>query len=390
MFAFLSLALFQFADGVFHSTRDAKGISLLAAKAGMNMNKAEPKHLPFVTNDLRMCGSFELPGRCNVCRLRGTGASTLYLMPKKDGLGAVWSSVVIGMALANWCGMNFGGMANGEHTSHGFDVGAAATNLFGIHNMAEVFPSDLPTMDRVFEAIYELNCPRNPIGERIMLDTDRPQEWMNVYFRDAPQLQGGFLNLLTPHFLDAFVDQVKPGMVERLIQYNAFQEGVTSVAMHIRRGDIDVDDPLRYTPDEWYFAVVEAIRKQLPLADFHVWSYGDESDFAGFKERGVTLHLKRDDVGEDNGTDHDSDELDAWAHFMSASVFVTAMSSFSWIPALLNQGCVIYGDLAMPLPDWYRIGISNTTIDEHELKLCLMRGLRKVGKDIDYESYYES
>ena len=122
--------------------------------------------------------------------------------------------------------------------------------------------------------------------------------------------------------------------------------------MHVRRGD--VIDPAscdanstyyqerrcrnglhRFTPDEVYFDLIARLRKKLVGASFQVFAIGAAAEFESWRDKGVELVL--------NG-----DILEDWKSMAQADVFVTAASSFSFLPALLNTRCVIFQPLCLP------------------------------------------
>ena len=98
----------------------------------------------------------------------------------------------------------------------------------------------------------------------------------------------------------------------------------------------------RWVSNEHYYAIVESIRRLVPDADVHVFSETypgmstkkkvrrahPSSEFEGFRQRGMTVHL-------------DGDPLLAWAHFATSNIFVQGKSSFSVIGGWLNPHCTI-------------------------------------------------
>jgi len=114
------------------------------------------------------------------------------------------------------------------------------------------------------------------------------------------------------------------------------------VAMHIRRGDLHIGNP-RGLPDSSYYKLIKAVRPYMPEAEIHVFSstegnYGP-SDFAGYTNRGMAVHL-------------DGDEVADWAHMAQADVLLLSPSSFSWVPGVLNPNCVVAFSRFYPLDNW--------------------------------------
>ena len=117
------------------------------------------------------------------------------------------------------------------------------------------------------------------------------------------------------------------------------------VAMHVRRGDVSLtrgraNSP--YTDNAWY----ERMARALPTyfrglrLEFHVYSEGRPGDFGRLPEL-ATMHL-------------DGDPLQAIADMVSADVLVTAKSSFSYVPAFMSAGVVLYQNFlhGVPAPHW--------------------------------------
>merc|ERR1712147_298625 len=74
--------------------------------------------------------------------------------------------------------------------------------------------------------------------------------------------------------------------------------------------------------------------------EFHVYSEGRPEDFGRLPEL-ATMHL-------------DGDPLQAIADMVSADVLVTAKSSFSYVPAFMSAGVVLYQNFlhGVPAPHW--------------------------------------
>ena len=75
--------------------------------------------------------------------------------------------------------------------------------------------------------------------------------------------------------------------------------------------------------------------------------------FDDFLAQGYTLRLN-------------TDLLEAWSEMITADVLIMSKSSFSFVPALLSQGSVVYYPMwHAPLPDFYRLECSrNVTVSE--------------------------
>lgn len=275
--------------------------------------------------------------KCAVCTMNGNKAPQLYIEGRGDGLGNTMEAVIYGMAMSAHVGMNFGGVIHGQHTSHKVDTAQAVANAFGV-SKARIFPAK-PEMTTVAATWREIVAPasgkRSSLGDRVFYESNLPQ----FGIKDEPVEK-----YLTPEFLATMRSQVMPRFAQifPLDQIHPPSRGMM-VAFHVRRGDVK-DLPEggawgRFTPNEWYYSLMERIQKYDPQADFHIWSSlrgadnqideARNSTFDGFRQRGVTVHL-------------DTDEVETWAQMSQADVFVGAKSSFSFFPSLLTKGCVLY------------------------------------------------
>jgi hypothetical protein len=116
------------------------------------------------------------------------------------------------------------------------------------------------------------------------------------------------------------------------------------IAVHIRRGDI-VAKRLwrRFTPNAYYFAIIGQLKAILRDKPFrvHLFSQSEpkpsllDEDFAPFEDLGCCMHL-------------DGDVFESLHHLVAADILVTSKSSFSYLPAVLSRGAVVYE------PFWHR------------------------------------
>lgn len=120
-------------------------------------------------------------------------------------------------------------------------------------------------------------------------------------------------------------------------------DGRLKVCIHVRHGEV-CDKPKRFIPSTEYVKLLSDLKEIVPDADIHLysarWCDGDSQDV--FRERGVTMHV--DDVG----------VFETWEQFILADILVIARSSFSYVPALINnKGTVLYREFWHPaLGDW--------------------------------------
>jgi len=242
------------------------------------------------------------------------------------------------MAWAAANGFNFGGViTHNLHcpNSHGVDTYSSISSLLG-QDVSTLFVKTPPRLDFQFRSwdsfIANTSRLRDTSNKNVGLwsrlnenHTDPLTEWEH-----APQVTSAFLSALRQgaQFLNRPV---------------SYRHSVLNVALHVRRDDdVTKFHPARwrYVPDKWYYELVEKMKETYegPM-DVHVFSstglFNMANRFDGFKSRGMIVHL-------------DGDVLDDWSHMAHADILVMAPSSFSFIPGLFNQKCV------MDLKQWTR------------------------------------
>jgi len=278
--------------------------------------------------------------QCKACQLYGTDVPRLYITEGVDGLGSRFHEFIAGMAMAAHAQMAFGGIIVGPKVcqqSHALDILQAVSTFFNIKDPNLM----LTTHDPGFSQTH----PTFMAFEKTMAKYGRPRPKLSNILIPSHCLaceldqRGNASSWYTPKLLHA---------LRKLFKWRrplAFKTGITSIAIHVRRGDVNEDTSSRYVSDDWYFSLIAQLSKMYaPSADIHVFSSlegtWNSADFDGYRKRGATVHL-------------DGDPMEVWAHFVAADVLVMAKSSFSHVPALLNDNCVIYQPyMHLPLDGW--------------------------------------
>lgn len=283
------------------------------------------------------------PLRCEACSLSGPDAARLFIHERSDGAGAVLHNIIYGMAVAAKRGLNFGGVLAHPHESHNVDVERAVTEFFG----EDIFVRSKPRFDVKFETVADLEAGLSeaegglslPPNSSILLDADSMVKASGL----GGALSRRGLTTIDDYLSPAFLAALKRGLPWLNQRALEFEPGKTPVALHVRRGDIGIGG--KWTSDQEYSDLVERIRKQLPSgsADLHVFSESRGFNASEYERQHANVHLDGRDL------------LGIWAHMAHAQVLVVARSSFSWVPAFLNEHCVIYkayGDGRRPLEAW--------------------------------------
>ncbi len=122
-----------------------------------------------------------------------------------------------------------------------------------------------------------------------------------------------------------------------------FDPNYFNIAIHVRRPNSHdgLNGNFRYLEDEIYLRIIDALRKEYPLARFHIHSQGKIEDFKKiYQGKDIIFHL------------NDAVE-DAFASMVLADALVTAKSSLSYAAALLSEGEVYYIPFwHPPFPGW--------------------------------------
>jgi len=110
---------------------------------------------------------------------------------------------------------------------------------------------------------------------------------------------------------------------------------IPTVAVHIRRGDVNENNEKRYTSNDKYKEILSFLLAKYPNDNIHVYSEGKIEDFHDLQENRIIFHL--------NMTIEES-----FHYLVSTKVLVTAKSSFSYCAALLNKNEIYY------VPFWHK------------------------------------
>ncbi|MGE9291396.1 MAG: alpha-1,2-fucosyltransferase, partial [Puniceicoccales bacterium] len=136
-----------------------------------------------------------------------------------------------------------------------------------------------------------------------------------------------------------------------------FNKERTSIAAHIRRGDICQKDnksnpnlTMRWLDNEYFIQILDTVTEQLRdkrKYEIFLFSQGKEIDFKEFK--------KFDNFQLCN----EMSAIDSFNHMTHADILITSRSSFSYKPALLNRGIKIcppgFWHTYPDTPDWIEV-----------------------------------
>ena len=160
----------------------------------------------------------------------------------------------------------------------------------------------------------------------------------------------------TDLFTESFIETLREKFYQNT--ENVSRENLENivVAVHIRRGDVGINNKLRYTPNSYYLDMIDRIRKKCPNAIINIFSdtaYQNEENTESldeFKMKGCNLFIN---LRED----------ETWKKMINSDILIMSKSSFSWVPALYNKNFVIYQNCWLKkLNEW----VSNEDIDIDE------------------------
>lgn len=124
-----------------------------------------------------------------------------------------------------------------------------------------------------------------------------------------------------------------------------------TICIHIRRGDVDCDEGWkseRYLSSEYYISLLDSLVKIFPEhqviihSQYNFWN--EASLFDRFNPQ-IKIEIPL---------------IEVWEDFITSEVFVMSKSSFSYVPALFNNGLVLYTPFwHNPIKNWIDVSQSN-------------------------------
>ena len=268
-----------------------------------------------------------------------------------DGWGFNILEMIKMLALAHTYNLTFGGLylggsGHGEVMNHGVPLFSCVLAFFRASSDV-LFISHNPNFAASVTAFQD--CNHAPIASRCFKFEHSRRVPLTAFTHakrngrelivwtsprvDEHELSTSFMQLMHGHVLPQLEAFASMGF-ERCSR--ASSRSPLRVAIHVRREDVTVqNNPNMWEPDRVFLQQIARIRGLFPNASFHVFSSTGEwhnaSSFNAFRQAGVKLHLDRPIF-----------ETIADASF--ADIYLNTLGTFSLIPALLSQGCVVYRD----------------------------------------------
>lgn len=325
----------------------------------------------------------------------------VFIHEPSDGFGHRVEKIIRGMGNAAKLGVNFGGAIASKtnpKNCHMKNCTQLICDFFGLQRPEEILIYGTPP---VIDAQFSWDM-RDLSSNTSLILASRSDRKSRLQVRSGTTsiLMDGFehrghVGMMTP--LGQAMSPELASVLRSTMRFRPlkFAANRPTVALHLRRGDVDcakegfggnaprsknflkkelmannVELCNVYQPDDYYFSLVEQIRRHLPTADVHVWSSTEnnyvDSDFQGYRDRGMTVHLD------------DEDLMDPMTHFIKANVFLVSPSHFSYAAAVLNPNCVIYPNTTAEFlagPSWFEGTRSDRSSYAAQLQACLAHGM---------------
>jgi len=216
---------------------------------------------------------------------------------KNDGFGAQYQAIMSGIAYCRFKNYNY------IHTpfkeiQHNGDI-KSLNNFIGIPNLHSENDMNIDITKRYSKEVHLSNNPS------IFYTNDTIALLRNYYYTTS-----------------------KP-VIEKV-----------DIAIHIRRGDVNMNTPKRYTSNSYYNKIIKFLNYKYPTYNIVIFSEGNIEDFNELNGNNILFNLNK--------------SIEETFHsFVSAKILVTAKSSFSYSAAILNTNEIYYIDFwHKPLKNW--------------------------------------
>lgn len=289
----------------------------------------------------------------------------LARLNRADGLGAVAHSKLMAIALADYFGMTYVGMdmrriahspdgvtprAYARDADRFFNFDDGELRFAQLRGSATIHYVDRLARLRTAPGVLNVLAGRKrkrfwPAKKISPLSTRDLERQLAEIADDLPSPADVFLRIQ-----DRVRARYDRGTARSLS--SDFEPQRVDVAIHIRRGDVVSHQQWnRFTPNAHYLETIRRMREVLGDRPhrFHVFSQSHprpsllDEDFQPFVDLGCCMHL-------------DADVFETMHHLVTADVLVTSKSSFSYLPAVLSRGIVLYEPFwHHPMSPWIQV-----------------------------------
>lgn len=168
------------------------------------------------------------------------------------------------------------------------------------------------------------------------------------------------------------------------------------VAVHVRRGDLLFQREFmldRLLPNQYFLRLLEIVREEEPEADIVI--FGDEAGIGarvGKWSVNAPGYRKNDWKGLERTQFRVDGPLDeAWGHMLKADVFIMSKSAFSYVPAMLSSGVVVYAagpriiGYGQPFKQWLRTDAPDKWEDDQTMDDVKASVAKAIGPAVEKE-----
>lgn len=180
--------------------------------------------------------------------------------------------------------------------------------------------------------VWKFACPSNDANGRIMKDKE---------YRRHEIIE------------ESLVDKLKETVRQQEWFHGPSGKHLHKIVVHIRRGDVTPCFRLefgysRYLPNSYHLALIDKFYRNSSEVIIYSESESSYENWTSFEQRGFTLVL-------------DGNMQNVWKDAIDSDVFIMSRSSFSYVPAVLARGQVVYTNFwHEPQPSWK--SMSDTTL----------------------------
>lgn len=126
-----------------------------------------------------------------------------------------------------------------------------------------------------------------------------------------------------------------------------YNENVINIAIHARRGDVNADEPVRFTHASRIHSTIEIVRNALTKTglktEFYLFTASPDDDLIDLKSSGIHVI-------------HEMSIFDVLDHLIHSDIHITSKSSVSYVSAIIGDGIVLYEPFwHSSLPGWLNI-----------------------------------
>jgi hypothetical protein len=346
---------------------------------------------------------------CTACKMNSVSPYMLTQKARTDGAGAFVQHILFGMAAAAHYQWNFGGLEVPLHRrdNHNVSMEDILNVLFGnasfimMGNTLSLLNESASSL-KSFETFEDLESFHHSntynLSTTFQLADNLQKKSQLIYYKnirypDNPShFTSSFLNSLRQTFhcgLSRFLASSTIIHYFPLLNQNlptlssssSSNRKATIIAMHLRLGDA-VYTEARQIPLSWSAQILFELQTLLTAKtinfQIHLFSSLLSKNITFERHlldsfssiENLNVHVDYEQYAQDNTRQ----VLTTWTHLIAADVFIMAKSSFSYVPAIYNEHCVLYYPFwHRPLAHWIKLPAFNGSIQNNKALQLVMK-----------------